>query len=581
MVNDHVYLELWGPNDLGKNPKAPKSAGWADPTYTGVNPDEYEYVGLRTDNLVVVDCDSAEAIAKWCEVGGETYTVKTPRGMHFYYTATPGSPTGPAAAVFGPGSGIDIRAGRGAQVVVKMGSDGKYVLPDDGTQVANFSPGWYSGRTTNDIADVDVVSAGEWNVVPEGRRNQALTALAGGLRRQGMSESAILATMKVWNTYGMVVPPLPDEELRTIASSVGRYSVDDWWGTPLNYSFADTDPTDRVMWMRDMTLPPPAEWYWKPYLPVGRLVLLDGSEGIGKGLFCAHVATKLARGGISTLWGSTEDDPVEDVQKRLLAAGYDRNGEAQVGFFTADPAFPHDVETLRTMIKQDNIGLMILDPGRSYLRAEHESKSGQFSYNNEADVRPGLVALSKLAHAANVTILFVHHWNKNTQASVQFRQGGSGAFAQVVRHRITMAWSGPTDGGEGAFEVSKSNIGPRGHVHTYYVEASDDPELDTAVLKMGEPLPDVPDLGEWMHMHEEPKGEIAIDRSDEAYDDIVALPAGAPIPSREDITKRYGMKHATAKALRAKLFDEGIVRTDHRGSAFRKGDHENAGPESV
>ena len=572
-VDENVYLELWGPNDLGKNPKAPKASGWADDNYKGVDPSSHEHVGLRTDKLVVVDCDSPEAVAQWQEIGAPTYSVKTPRGQHFYYRWTPGSPAGPAAAIFGPHSGIDLRAGTGAQVVVKMG-DGKYVPVDD-TPIADFSPQWYGGKQSNPTVQVDD-SHGDWSVVPAGRRNQALTALAGGLRRQGMSADAILATMMVWNTHGLVVPPLPEEELRTIAHSVGRYNVESNWGSPINFSFADTDPSDRLMWMEDMELPPPAEWYWRPYLPKGRLVLLDGSEGIGKGMFCAWLATKLAKLQLQIMWGSTEDDPVEDVQKRLLAAGYSRTDDGRVGFFTADPAFPHDIETLRSMVVEHETALLILDPGRSYLRAETASSQG-FSYNNESDVRPGLVALNKLAHTTGVTILFVHHWNKNTQASVQFRQGGSGAFAQVVRHRITMAWSGPTDGGSGAFEVSKSNIGPRGHVHTYFIDPIE--VLDTATFRLGEELPNVPDLGEWMRAAEEKQGGIEVDMTDEAYDNLVALSAGSPLPSDESLKSVYGLSRNAARDLLRRMRDEGLVRPGQYGKLYRKGESENASPE--
>jgi hypothetical protein len=34
----------------------------------------------------------------------------------------------------------------------------------------------------------------------------------------------------------------------------------------------------------------PIRWLWKPYLPRGMLVMLDGDPGLGKGLMLVQVA---------------------------------------------------------------------------------------------------------------------------------------------------------------------------------------------------------------------------------------------------------------------------------------------------
>jgi len=55
-----------------------------------------------------------------------------------------------------------------------------------------------------------------------GRRNASLTSLAGTMRRRGMSEEAILAALQIDNATRCQTP-LPDGELRRIATSVARY----------------------------------------------------------------------------------------------------------------------------------------------------------------------------------------------------------------------------------------------------------------------------------------------------------------------------------------------------------------------
>lgn len=573
-----IFLALNGPDkrDLKGNlkvPKAPSARDWSSEDHKGVDPAKHHgWLGLRTDGLVVVDCDTEDAAHLWRSIGAPTKEVKTPRGRHFYYRWTPGSPAAPAAGVF---EHIDIRAGRGAQVVCP---------PTPGYEAVNdvepvpFSPAWVQDEpSSDDEVDIDV-GGDEWDVVPEGRRNETLAAIAGSLRRQGMSVEEIAYTLAFINKR-TCVPPLDNDEIVTIAESAGRYEPAPDWSIEIE----DMPPTldglsvdDIFESMRTMTLPPPAEWHWHPYLPKGRLVLMDGSEGIGKGLMCAHLATKLVCDeDVTVLWGSTEDDPEEDIQRRLLAAGYDRASEADVLFFKVDPKFPQDVTILERLIQETGAGFLVLDPGRSFLAPPDNVKN--FSYNDESSIRPGLEALNKLAKRTGCTIVFVHHWNKNTQATVQYRSGGSGAFAQVVRHRITLAWVGPTDGGEGAFEVSKSNIGPKGNVHTYFVEPV--LEFDTARLVLGDPDDKHDSLGAWMKTKEQQAEGVQIDKTEEVWDSILALPPTAQAPAREQL-KEMGLSRREAQDLIDRALAEGVLKRGGRGGVqlFRTSGMENDGP---
>lgn len=550
-----IYVPLNGPGKRGA-PKAPSARGWASEGYQGVDRDHGGWVGLRCDGLVVVDCDSEEAASLWRSIGTKTHEVKTPRGRHFYYRYTPGSPSGPAVDVM---TGVDIRAGRGSQVVIPPTPGYEEI---DTRKPAAFKPEWL--RQASSTADVDMErDVEEWTTIPEGRRNDTMVALAGAFRRQGMAVELIYQALLGFNE-SICDPPLAHDEIETIARSTGRYEPQPDWSVEVEGAqtpIGDMNLDDLLLAMSSMTLPPPAEWFWKPYLPKGRLVLMDGSEGIGKGLMCAHIATLLTADERIGLWGSTEDDPEEDIQKRLLAAGYERGKSGEVFFFTVDPRLPQDIVALEHIIVETGAAFLILDPGRSFL-APPENVKG-FSYNDEASIRPGLEALNRLAKRSGCTIIFVHHWNKNTQTTTQYRSGGTGAFAQVVRHRITLAWVGPTDGGEGAFEVSKSNIGPKGNVHTYYVEPVLD--LDTARLALGTKVPEYADIAEWMKAKEDESKGVDLDNSEEVADAVLSLPPGSPVPTRTELMKQYGLKKTVAEHMLDEWEQAGVVRRGGRG----------------
>ncbi|HKS27869.1 MAG TPA: phage/plasmid primase, P4 family [Pyrinomonadaceae bacterium] len=63
-------------------------------------------------------------------------------------------------------------------------------------------------------------SSGEF--IPEGRRNSTLASLAGRMRRWGIEEAEMTAALLVANE-NRCSPPLPEEEVRSIATSVSRY----------------------------------------------------------------------------------------------------------------------------------------------------------------------------------------------------------------------------------------------------------------------------------------------------------------------------------------------------------------------
>ncbi len=61
-------------------------------------------------------------------------------------------------------------------------------------------------------------------IIPEGKRNDTLFQLAGTMRQKGMSKEAIFQALKVTNEE-KCKPPLPEEEVRRLAQSIGEYKA--------------------------------------------------------------------------------------------------------------------------------------------------------------------------------------------------------------------------------------------------------------------------------------------------------------------------------------------------------------------
>jgi hypothetical protein len=157
----------------------------------------------------------------------ETPEVLTPGGgRHLYFKCPAGLDLRNSAGLLGPG--LDIR-GAGGYVVAppSVRPDGSYVWecehgPDD-APLAD-APAWLLARLTERKPHGAGTGTGDGEPIAEGRRNATLTRIAGAMRRVAATTDEILAALRAVN-QGRCRPPLPDEEVRTIARSVAsRYA---------------------------------------------------------------------------------------------------------------------------------------------------------------------------------------------------------------------------------------------------------------------------------------------------------------------------------------------------------------------
>lgn len=311
--------------------------------------------------------------------------------------------------------------------------------------------------------------------------------------------------------------------------------------------------------LHDLGEPKETAWLWEPYVPENRLILLDGEEGIGKGLGCSYLAARFSSDH-PFLWFSAEDDPTDDLKPRILASadfyGVSRNA-VHVDFVTTHPLLNVENEalfsTLEKTLRERDAKVLVFDPGRSYLGP----RSGQrdFSMNNEADIRPTLQRLNTLSRDLSVAVVFVHHWNKNTAAPLKMRSTGSAAFRQVVRLQMSMLWDPVSE--EGAFGVHKSNIGPTGFVRTYQVK----PAGMTAVFVPSEQLDPAATLEIWGKQREKQTAPIHVIEPSQIAENVrdwafINLEKGERWPSREQLRKLTHITSEQAKTVVTAFVEE-------------------------
>ncbi len=149
-----------------------------------------------------------------------TPCVTTGNGTHYYYR----HPAIPARNGVRLLPGVDVRA------------DGGYVVAPGSAHLAGVMYEWAVSPDEEQLAEppdwlLELLHPTRGNGaaqpvadrIPEGKRNDTLTSLAGTMRRRGMGEEPIRAALLVEN-QGRCDPPLPEVEVEGIARSVVRYA---------------------------------------------------------------------------------------------------------------------------------------------------------------------------------------------------------------------------------------------------------------------------------------------------------------------------------------------------------------------
>ncbi|MBM7867324.1 AAA family ATPase [Heliobacterium gestii] len=308
--------------------------------------------------------------------------------------------------------------------------------------------------TTNSPSDTQTDNVS----IISGGRNTHLTSLAGTMRRRGMSEPAMLQALLEENKL-KCKPPLPEKEVRTIAKSVGRYEPETNRKQSLStVLMSDVEAIDE-------------KWLWNPYIPLGKLTLIEGDPGCGKTWVSLAVAAKVSRGefeGIDgpgrVLYATAEDGLADTLKKRLDILGADsRFIEAVIGIDGSDEAFDFSkLELLDEYLEDRKPVLFIVDPIQAFLgtgvdmhRANH--------------VRPILSKVAKLAEKHSCAIVCIRHLSKATGSKSQYRGLGSIDFTAAARS-VLLAGQDPNDPENRAFVQIKSSIDIKGPAMGYRMD---------------------------------------------------------------------------------------------------------------
>ena len=192
----------------------------------------------------------------------------------------------------------------------------------------------------------------------------------------------------------------------------------------------------KIIRMSDVELTP-VDWLWKPYLPFGKLSVLQGNPGEGKTYFAMHLAAACTNGKLlpnmermepfNVIYQTAEDGLGDTVRPRLIEAGADLDRVLVID--DSDVQLTLSDERIEKAIIENNARLVIIDPIQAYLGADVDM-------NRANEVRPIFMRLGQVAQRTGCAILLIGHLNK--AAGMQSLQRGLGSIDIAAAVRSVM-----------------------------------------------------------------------------------------------------------------------------------------------
>ena len=192
----------------------------------------------------------------------------------------------------------------------------------------------------------------------------------------------------------------------------------------------------KIIRMSDVELTP-VDWLWKPYLPFGKLSVLQGNPGEGKTYFAMHLAAACTNGKLlpnmermepfNVIYQTAEDGLGDTVKPRLIEAGADLDRVLVID--DSDVQLTLSDERIEKAIIENNARLVIIDPIQAYLGSDVDM-------NRANEVRPIFMRLGQVAQRTGCAILLIGHLNK--AAGMQSLQRGLGSIDIAAAVRSVM-----------------------------------------------------------------------------------------------------------------------------------------------
>lgn len=181
--------------------------------------------------------------------------------------------------------------------------------------------------------------------------------------------------------------------------------------------------------------PKAVDWLWYPYIPLGKLTVIQGDPGDGKSTLVLNLVALLTRGlpmpdgyisngSRVAIYQCAEDGMADTIKPRLEQAGADCDQVAYI--VDNDIALTLEDGRIETAIQETGASVFIIDPIQAFIPSDSDMQSA-------TKMRSILRKLSTTAEKNNCAVILIGHMNKGSGAKSLYRGLGSIDIAAIAR----------------------------------------------------------------------------------------------------------------------------------------------------
>ena len=214
------------------------------------------------------------------------------------------------------------------------------------------------------------------------------------------------------------------------------------------------------------------DWLWYPYIPFGKVTIIQGDPGEGKTTLALNIAAILSRGerlptesgygytydSIISIYQTAEDGLSDTVKPRLTAANADCSRICTI--IEGNDALHFTDNRLEETIASTGAKLLIMDPIQAYLGANVDMHRAN-------EIRPVMSRLEAIAEKYNCAVVLIGHMNKSGKKA-QYKGLGSIDITAAARS-VLFVGRRDNDKQKRCLIPIKSNLAPEGRAVLFSV----------------------------------------------------------------------------------------------------------------
>ena len=179
------------------------------------------------------------------------------------------------------------------------------------------------------------------------------------------------------------------------------------------------------------------EWLWFPYIPFGKLTIIQGNPGEGKTYFAMMLTAACTNRKLfpnmediepfNVIYQTAEDGMGDTIKPRLVEAGADLSRVMVID--DTEEALTLSDDRIEKAVRQNHVRLVIIDPVQAFIGADVDM-------NRANEVRPVFRKLEMIAEKTGCAIVLIGHLNKSSGTQSTYRGLGSIDIMAAVRSLI-------------------------------------------------------------------------------------------------------------------------------------------------